>query len=305
MDFRQRLKGNLILILTAIVWGSGFVAQSAGMELIGANTFNGIRMLIGSFILMPLAFYNIKVKKTVTRENKKTLIISGIICGVILCAASTVQTWGISYTTSGKSGFITALYLIFVPIIGVILGKKLSLQTVLCALLALVGMYMLCMTEGFDNINFGDAITVISAVLFAIHITVIDKVASDIDAIAFSSIQFFVCGCINIILMFMFENPSFDVIKQCTIPILYSGLFACGIGYTLQPVGQKYAEPTTASIIMSLESVFALLFGVLILNDRPTLMEIAGSVIMLTAIILIQIPMKNIRRKKNVSTSYK
>ncbi len=300
MNYKQRIKGSLILMLTAIVWGSGFVAQSAGMEFIGANTFNGIRMLIGSIILMPIAFYNIKVKKTVTEENRKTLIISGIICGMVLCAASTVQTWGISYTTPGKSGFITALYLIFVPIIGVILGKKLSLQTILCALLALVGMYMLCMTDGFDNINFGDAITVISAILFAVHITIIDRVTSDIDAIAFSSIQFFVCGCINIMLMFLFENPSFDVIKQCTIPILYSGLFACGIGYTLQPIGQKYAEPTTASIIMSLESVFALLFGVLILRDRPTPMEIVGSVIMLTAIILIQIPMKNIRRKKNV-----
>ncbi len=301
MDFKQRLKGNLILILTAIVWGSGFVAQSAGMEFIGANTFNGIRMLIGSLILMPLALYNIKFKKTVTRENRKILITSGIICGIVLCAASTVQTWGISYTTPGKSGFITALYLIFVPIISVFLGKKLSFQTVICALLALVGMYMLCMTEGFGNINFGDAITVISAILFAIHITVIDKVAFDIDAITFSSLQFFVCGCINIILMFIFENPLFAVIKQSTVPILYSGLFACGIGYTLQPVGQKYAEPTTASIIMSLESVFALLFGVLILGDRPTLMEIAGSVVMLTAIILIQIPMKKIGRKKNAS----
>ncbi len=301
MGFKQRLKGNLILMLTAIVWGSGFVAQSAGREFIGANTFNGIRMLIGSIILMPLALYNIKAKKTVTKENGKTLIVSGIICGMILCAASTIQTIGIGYTTSGKSGFITTLYLIFVPIFGVLLGKKISLQTVLCALLALVGMYMLCMTEGFDNINFGDAITVISAILFAIHIIVIDKVAGDIDAIAFSSIQFFVAGCINIVIMFLFEDPSLDIIKQCTIPILYSGLFACGIGYTLQPVGQKYAEPTTASIIMSLESVFALLFGVLILGDRPTAMEIAGSVIMLTAIILIQIPMKSIRRKKNVS----
>ncbi len=295
MDLKQRIKGSLILMLTAIVWGSGFVAQSAGREFIGANTFNGIRMLIGSFVLLPIVFYNIKVKKTVTKENRKTLIISGIICGVILCAASTIQTIGIGYTTSGKSGFITALYLIFVPIIGVLMGRKLSIQTILCALLALVGMYMLCMTEGFDSINFGDAITIISAILFAIHITVIDKVAGDIDAIAFSSIQFFVAGVINIVIMFMFEDPSMDVIKQCTIPILYSGLFACGIGYTLQPIGQKYAEPTTASIIMSLESVFALLFGVMILGDRPSVIEVIGSAIMLTAIILIQIPIK--RRK--------
>ena len=300
MDIRQRIKGSLILMLTAIVWGSGFVAQSAGREFIGANTFNGIRMLIGSFVLLPVVLYNIKVKKTITKENRKTLIISGIICGVVLCAASTIQTVGIGYTTPGKSGFITALYLIFVPVIGVLMGKKLSLQTILCALLALVGMYMLCMTEGFDSINYGDAITVISAILFAIHITIIDKVAGDIDAIAFSSIQFFVAGVINIIIMFLFENPTMDIIKQCTVPILYSGLFACGIGYTLQPIGQKYAEPTAASIIMSLESVFALLFGVIILGERPSLIEVIGSAIMLAAIILIQIPVKSFGRKKDV-----
>lgn len=290
MTYMQRIKGSLILILTAIVWGSGFVAQSAGMEYIGANTFNGIRMLIGSFVLLPIAFRKPKNNPTAKTENNKELLKSGIICGIILCAASTIQTWGLAFTTPGKSGFITAMYMIFVPIISIFLGKKITVRTIVCAFIALCGMYMLCMTGNQGRINFGDILTLICAVLFSIHIIFVDNLSSDVNAIKFASLQFFVCGIINIVLMFLIENPSIEIIKQCTVPILYSGLFACGIGYTLQPIGQRYAEPTAASIMMSLESVFALIFGIIILHDSPTVLELLGCVVMFVAIIIIQLP---------------
>lgn len=287
----QRLKGTLILMLTAIVWGSGFVAQSAGMKLIGANTFNGIRMLIGSLVLLPITITTYK-KNPPSPQGKRTLLKSGIICGIILCAASTIQTWGLAYTTAGNSGFITAMYMIFVPIIGILIGRKITVKTFVCAAIALFGMYLLCLYGQNISLNFGDMLTLVCALLFAFHILFVDKFIPDVDAVSFSCLQFFVCGIINIILMFILENPSFDVITTCTVPILYSGLFACGIGYTLQPIGQRYAEPTTASIVMSLESVFALIFGIIILGESPMLHEIIGCLVMFAAIIFIQLPSK-------------
>lgn len=290
MQKGQNLKGSLILMLTAIVWGSGFVAQSAGMELIEANTFNGLRMLIGSLVLLPLALRVERKSAKPDGDNKKLLVTSAFICGLVLCAASTIQTWGIAYTTAGKSGFITAMYMIFVPIIGIAIGKKITLKTFSCAATALFGMYLLCLYGNDIQANFGDFLTLICAVLFSIHILLIDKFVPSVNPVQFSCLQFFVCGVVNIIFMFILENPSIQVIKECAVPILYSGLFACGIGYTLQPIGQRYAEPTTASIIMSLESVFALIFGIIILKEPITLHEFLGCVIMFAAIILIQLP---------------
>lgn len=299
MNKGQQIKGSLILMLTAIVWGSGFVAQSAGMELIEANTFNGLRMLIGSLVLLPLALHAEKTSdKQAAAGSKKMLLISAAICGCVLCAASTIQTWGLAYTTAGKSGFITAMYMIFVPIIGIAIGKKVSFKTFICAAIALFGMYLLCLYGSDIEINFGDVLTLICALLFSVHILLIDRFIPEVNAVQFSCLQFLVCGVINIIFMFILENPSFEVIKSCAVPILYSGLFACGIGYTLQPIGQKYAEPTTASIIMSLESVFALIFGIIILNEPISLHELLGCMIMFAAIILIQLPDKKVKNNE-------
>lgn len=293
MDKLQQIKGSLILMITAIVWGSGFVAQSAGMELIGPNTFNGLRMLLGAAVLLPFAILTGKKETDDVKKNKKTLFLTAIIGGCLLCAGSTVQTWGLAYTTAGNSGFITAMYMVFVPIMGVITGKKIGVRTFFCAVTALVGMYFLCLYGGDIKINFGDVLTLICAVLFSFHILWIDKVIPNVNAVQFSCLQFFVCGIINIILMFISENPSTEVIKSCAVPIIYSGLFSCGIGYTLQPVGQKYAEPTTASIIMSMESVFALIFGIIILHDPVSVSKIFGCALMFAAIILIQLPDRN------------
>lgn len=289
MGKRQRIKGSLILMLTALVWGSGFVAQREGMKLIEANTFNGLRMLIGSLVLLPFA---LRAERTSDKAsgNKKLLIISAVICGIVLCAASTIQTWGLKFTDAGKSGFITAMYMIFVPIISVAIGKKITVKTFCCAAVALFGMYLLCLYGADIQVNFGDALTLICALIFSVHILLIDKFVPSVNAIQFSCLQFFVCGVINIIFMFILENPSFEVIKSCAVPILYSGFFACGIGYTLQPIGQRYAEPTTASIIMSLESVFALIFGIILLDEPLSLHELLGCIIMFAAIIFIQLP---------------
>lgn len=288
----KNLKGNLILMLVAVVWGISFVSQSAGRDIIGTNTFNGIRMLIGSFVLLPVIF--VRRKFFGTKSNTKALLKSGLLCGTILCMASTLQTWGIAYTTAGKSSFITAMYIIFVPIIGFFIGKKITLKTVICAIIALIGMYLLCMTGDTMTINIGEMATLICSIMFTFHILCLDSLSDDIDAIEFSSLQFFVCGAINIILMFIFEEPSFEAIKQSAIPLLYAGACSCGIGYALQPVGQRYTDPTSASIIMSLESVFGLLGGMVILGDMLTIPEFLGCVIMFTAIILIQIPSKKI-----------
>lgn len=297
---KQKLKGNLLLILTALVWGSGFIAQSTGMDYIGPNTFNGMRMLLGAFILFPIAMYK-RNRKPTTGSDKdyRALAINGIICGIILCAASTIQTLGMAYTTPGKSGFITAMYIIFIPLISIVLGKKITLRTVLCAVIALVGMYMLCVTGNGNSLNFGDFLTLISAFLFSFHIIFIDNAADKVDAIEFSCLQFFVCGVINLVISVLFEHPSLDVVKQCTIPILYSGILACGVGYTLQPVAQRYTDPTTASILMSLESVFALIFGIIILGNSPTIYELLGSAIMFVAIIIIQLPENMFKRRTN------
>ena len=284
---RNKIKGNLIMLLTALVWGIGFVAQSAGMELIGANTFNGLRMLVGSLVLLPLAIFSGKKSKELC---SKTLLVGGVVCGCLLCAASTIQTWALAYTTAGKSGFITAMYIIFVPIISVFMKKRITAKTIICAIIAVFGMYLLCVSGNVGSINFGDIMTLVCAIIFSFHIIAVDHYTPNVNAVQFSCLQFFVCGIINIILMFLFETPSIAIIKECTIPILYSGLFACGIGYTLQPVGQRYAEPTTASILMSMESVFALLSGIIILGDLPTLTELLGCFIMFAAIILIQLP---------------
>lgn len=289
---KNNIKGSLILLLTAMVWGASFVSQSAGTDILGPNSFNGIRMLIGSLVLLPVSLIVSKKKSEKPKVgSKRELFIAGTVCGIILCAASTIQTWGIQYTTAGKSGFITAMYIIFVPIISIVIGKKVSAKTILCAVIALMGMYLLSIKGGDGGINLGDLLTLVCAVFFSVHIILVDKYALDINPIHFSCVQFFVCGIINVILMLIFERPTLGMVMDCAVPLLYSGACSCGIAYTLQPVGQRYADPSTASIVMSLESVFAMLFGAIILpNNVPSAVEIIGCVIMFAAIILSQLP---------------
>ncbi len=292
----KRLQGTLILILTAIVWGISFVSQSVSMVLIEPNTFCGIRTLIGALSLVPviLVMDNSKKKRGLeTNYNKKTLICGGIICGIILCVSATLQTYGLKYTTAGKAGFVTAMYMVFVPIYSLFLGKKIRPVTAFGVLIAVVGMYFLCIKEGF-KLEIGDLLVLVCAFTFAFHILAVDYFSPRVDGVKLSFLQFAVCGTINIVLMFLFEKPVMSEILKCTIPILYAGVMSCGVAYTLQIIGQKYAEPTVASIVMSLEAVFAALAGWLLIGQAMTLREIFGCILMFAAITIVQLPKKTL-----------
>lgn len=303
-----KLKGNLILLLTAFIWGTSFIAQSKGVEDITPLAFNGIRSLLGGIVLLPvIAMLDLNKKKKGAPVYKlnKTLLIGGIICGIFLCLASTLQTAGMVYTSPGKSGFITALYMVLVPIVGLFTGKKPGPVIWLSVFIAVIGLYLMCIDSSF-TINKGDVLTFFCAILFTGHIMAIDYFSPKVDGVKLACLQFFVCGILNIICMFIFEKPSLSPIIGCWASIGYSGIMSCGVAYTLQIVGQKYTDPTSASILMSLESVFATLSTVVLIalgweltGGALNLREITGCVLMFIAILLIQLP----ERKQKMSAS--
>lgn len=288
-----KLKGNIILFVTAIIWGISFVSQSVGMEYIEPNTFMGIRTTMGGLVLLPVIIFSDLAKKKrgeYKKTNTKKLLIYGIICGLLLCIASTLQTYGLKYTTTAKSGFLTALYIIFVAIIGIFAGKKMNFKIAGGVLTAVVGMYFLCLFGETTNFNVGDGLTLLCAVFFAGQIMVIDRCVSEVDGVKLACTQFLVAGIINLIIMFLIEKPNMDAILSCATALLYSGIMSCGVAYTLQIIGQKYADPTSASIIMSLESVFAAISGWILLSQAMTIAQIAGCLLMFLAIVLVQLP---------------
>lgn len=296
---KTKLKGNLLLLLVALIWGSSFIAQSVGMEKISPTAFVGIRCMLGVTVLLPAITIIDRVKKKKGEKVQginKTLIIGGISCGVVLYIASVLQTIGLVYISPGKSGFITALYMVFIPIVGLFMGKKLSPIVPIAVVIAVFGMYLLCMNSSF-SVNKGDVFTLVSALFFTAHIMIIDKFSPQVDCVKLSCVQFLVCGILGLITMF-FDTPEldFESITECWKPLCYSGFLSCGVAYTLQVVAQKYTDPTSASIIMSLESVFSTLFTVLFVylgwnltGGALTLREIMGCVLMFVAIILVQV----------------
>lgn len=289
----KKLRGNILLLITALVWGISFVSQSIGMDYIGPNTFNGIRSLLGGIVLIPvIAIIDANKKKNGTYEkcDMKKLLLYGLICGTLLCVAATLQSYGLKETTTGKSGFITALYIIFVAIIGIFVGRKLNLKVVFGVLLAVIGMYFLCLYGSQINFCFGDFLTFLCAIVFSFHILAIDKFAPKTDGVKLACTQFLVCGILNCIVMFLFESPDLSLILSCSGAILYSGVMSCGVAYTLQIVGQKYTDPTSASMLMSLESVFAALSGWIFLSESMSLSQILGCLLMFAAIVLVQLP---------------
>ena len=314
----KKMRGNLMLMLTAFIWGSSFVAQKSGMDLIGPLAFNGIRTLIGGIVLIPAIMFlkNWKVKKAlqagetaaeVSEEDRKKenrlLIIGGICCGIALLVASNLQQIGIFYTTAGKAGFITALYVVLVPICGLFIGKKVRPVIWICVLASAVGLYLLCMPAegGFGHINKGDLLIMLCALCFTGHILVIDYFSPKVDGVKLSCIQFFVAGILSIILMFPldpalgFDLPSFSTLIDSWLPVLYAGVLSCGVAYTLQIVAQADTDPTVASMILCLESVFAVIAGMIILGESMSLREIAGCLIMFAAIVVSQLPAKEER----------
>ncbi len=285
----QRLKGNILLLITAAIWGTAFVAQSIGVDSISPSLFNGIRSIIGAAVLLPLVLA-VSRKKLKQTESVKYTIIGGIICGIILCLASTLQTAGLKTSTAGKAAFITSLYIVIVPLLSAFSGKKITLVTASAVAVATLGMYLLCGGGSF-YLGFGEIVVFISAILFSIHILAVDKFITYADGIAMSCIQFATAGILNLLFSVIFEKlPDISLVISCWLPIVYAGAFSCGIAYTLQIIGQKYADPTPASLIMSLESVFAAIGGWIILHEVMTVSEIIGCLIMFAAIVIVQLP---------------
>lgn len=293
----MKLKNSLLLLLTATIWGVAFVAQSVSMDYVGSFTFNAVRNLIGAVVLLPVIWFLNRGNKTDSTKaggsetNRKALITGGIACGVLLCLASNFQQLGIKYTTVGKAGFITACYIVIVPVIGLFLKKKCSSFIWAAVVLALAGLYLLCIQNGF-SIGKGDLLVLICSVLFSLHILVIDHFSPLADGVKMSCIQFFVCGILSGIPALLFESPSLSGLLDAWIPILYAGVMSCGVAYTLQIVGQKGMNPTVASLILSLESCISVLAGWLLLGQRLSAREGVGCVIMFCAIVLAQLPEK-------------
>lgn len=304
----KKMRGNIMLVITALIWGSAFVAQRAGMEYIEPFTFNGIRSLIGAVALIPVILIlgknrekGMEASKTHKSllPDKNKVFLGGIVCGSLLFIGSTFQQIGIVYTTAGKAGFITALYIVLVPIVGIFVGKRVRPVLWICVILAAVGLYLLCMNEDFA-ISKGDFFELGAALGFTFHILAVDYFSDKLDGVLLSCIQFFVCGIFSMICMLIFETVHINALISCAIPILYAGVMSCGIGYTFQIIAQKYTEPTIASLLMSLESVFAVLSGMLILHEQVSLKEGAGCLIMFIAIVLAQIPEKKASKEKKV-----
>lgn len=298
---KTQMRNSLLLLLTAVIWGVAFVAQSVGMDYVGAFTFNCVRSIIGGLVLIPCIVFlkNLKYKemggqgKLSVKESLQVTrveLVGGICCGVALFAASNFQQFGISYTTVGKAGFITALYVVIVPIMGLFFKKKVSFVIWISVVLSVVGLYLLCMTENSFSLAFGDLLVLICALLFSVHILVIDYFSPKGDGVIISCIQFFVSGILSGVMMFLFETPRAEGILAAWMPILYAGVLSCGVAYTLQIVGQKDMNPTVASLILCLESVVSALAGWLILGQALNAREMAGCFLMFFAIVLAQLP---------------
>lgn len=288
----MRRKNAFMLFLTAFIWGTAFVAQSVGMDYLGPFGFNGIRSLIGGVALLPCIYILGKINKNSNEKGDvKTLAAGGICCGLALFAASSMQQIGIQYTTAGKAGFITAFYIVLVPVFGIFLGKKTGWKIWLAVALALAGLYFLCITESF-SVGRGDIYVFIGALLFTVHILVIDYFAPRTDGVKMSCIQFFVAGILSMFPMAAFETTTVEGIMRSWGPLLYAGVLSCGVAYTLQIIGQKNMNPTVASLILSLESCISVLAGWVILGERLSVREGLGCVLMFAAIILAQLPEK-------------
>ncbi len=295
----KKLKNSLLLLLAAIIWGATFVAQSDAMAHIGPFTFNFIRFTIGALVLIPFIPELWKRKRNAVssplpRGRSRIWLTAGcIFCGAALFAASNLQQFGIAIGDSvGKAGFITSLYIILVPILGIFFKKRASFLVWLSAGLALVGMYFLCIKQGFA-LQTSDMLYLACAFFFAIHIILISIYAPYISGTALSAIQFAVAALLSGICMVIFERPNIQAILSAYIPLLYAGVLACGVAYTLQIIGQRELDPTAASLILSLESVVSVIAGMLMLKQMLTLREMIGCIIMLCATILAQLPKKS------------
>lgn len=299
MSKKKQMEHSLLLLLAAFIWGLAFVSQSKGMDYMHPLTFNGVRSLIGAFVLF--LYLNIRNRLGAKPDKKidiKKTIKAGILCGLALTAASTLQQYGIQYTTVGKAGFITTLYIIFVPIAGIFFRRKVSPVVWTGAGIAAVGMYLLCMTESL-RLGLGDILIFVCAILFSAHILLVDHFSPDTDGVMISCIQFTVCGIVCTTGALIWGSPTFGQIIDGIGSLAYAGVLSCGVAYTLQIVGQEGVNPTVAALLLSLESVFATIagwicfkIGLLKTDQTMTPRQIAGCALVFAAVILVQLPAK-------------
>lgn len=298
------------MLITSLIWGSAFVAQRVGMDYVGPLTFTAVRFWLGAIVLLPVYYFTNK-KKTYSTDmenldndqddpemimkKKNALLIAGPLCGMVLFSGSVLQQYGLVFTTAGKAGFITALYIILVPVFGLALKQSPGLKSWIGVALATVGLYFLTITESF-SIDKGDFIVLIGAFFWAAHVLIIDHFNPYVNAIKLSIMQFAICASLGTIGMLIFETPSLQAILSGTIPILYAGILSSGVGFTLQIVGQKHTSPTVASLILSMEAVFGAVFGFLILREIMTLRELFGCLLMFAAVIISQLPNRRYER---------
>ena len=299
MHFFRRIRGALLLLLAAAIWGFAFTAQTAAAETVPPFTFNGVRSVIGGAVL--LIYLQIRSRKEKKQGNivrpplQKSAIVGGIACGVALFVAVNFQQFGISaypdgVPVSSRGGFITALYVILVPICGMFFHRKISGIIWVSAAISLGGMYLLCFQGGISGLYWGDILVFMCALAFTAHILVVDHFAQEVDGVTLSCIQFFTCGALSLIGMLLFESPDWTAVAQAWLPLLYAGVLSSGVAYTLQIVGQRSTDPTVAPLVMSLESVFAGLGGWAILGERMSLRELAGCGLVFAAVVLAQMP---------------
>ena len=291
---RFQLRQSSILLLTAVIWGLAFVAQSVGMDYIGPYTLIAIRFLLGAAALLPLVWWQSRSADQIrkTQDNRAMggarLIRGGIWCGLALGAASTLQQLGIAQTTVGKAGFITAMYIVLVPVYAFFLGRKTKPFLWLCVAIACVGIYYLSMPEGKFTLGRGDALCLACAFVFAVQITLVDHYANLVDGVRLAVLQFLTASAIGFVLMLLFEHPEPGAIRQAAGALLYLGIMSSGVAYTLQIVGQRGLNPTIASLIMSLESAISLIAGYFILHQTLTVRELFGCALMGAAIVIAQ-----------------
>ena len=290
----KQMGSALLLVLTAMIWGIAFVAQSVGGDSVGPFTFLASRSFIAGIALLPvIALRNRRVDSAPeTPSSPRTLWLGGILCGTALMIASAFQQIGIGdpNTTVGKAGFITALYIVIVPLAGLFLKKKIPVTVWIGVALATFGMYLLCIKDGF-TISYGDFMVLICALCFSVQILLVDHFSPKADGVKLACIQFFTCGILSAVMMLITEAPTWEAILEAWLPILYAGLFSSAIGYTLQIVAQKNVPPTLASLLMSLESVFSVLAGWVILGQAMSGRELLGCVLVFAAVLLAQIPL--------------
>ena len=304
---KQQIRNALLLLLTATIWGVAFVAQRVGMDYVGPFTFTSVRSLVGAVSLLPvIALMNKRRAAQAqsdapvapqTKAQTRTLLLGGVLCGIILCAGTSLQQIALQQASVGKAGFITALYIVIVPVIGHFMGKRSGGLTWVGVLVALVGLYFLCMKEAL-SVESVDVLLFVGALIFALHILVIDYFTHRVDGLKMSCIQLFVCSLISAVPMFALEKPEMGAIFSAWLPILYAGALSSGAGYTLQIIAQRGMNPTVASLILSLESVMSVLAGWILLGQHLSARELLGCALMFAAILLAQLPVERFARKK-------